>query len=444
MRRGPGTTTEAWSIRALTWLVVAGFVVAVYAVVVRGGGSLLGLDPDEPHLLLSVLATVLVALALEPVEGRVRTAVRRRLQGVRATPYEALTRFASRTADTYALDEVAPRMAHVLVAATGAQSAEVWVAVGPEPVLAGSWPAGACRTTVSVGEDAAVLVLPPAELVVPVHCAGALLGALVVRKPEGEPVTPVEHALVSDLARQAGLVLHNLALTAELERRVREISTRSTELSASRARLAEAQVAERRRLERDIHDGAQQHLVALAVQLRLAQTLIGRAPERAPQVVGDLLRAVDRAQATVTDLARGVYPRTLVARGLVAALEEATRGSPVPTRVSGPADRWPEAVESAAYFACLEAVQNAGKHARASAVHVEVSGGPGELRFRVRDDGTGFATATSSGGSGLQNMVDRVETLGGSLAVRTGAGTGTVVEGRLPAEQPLVAAGADR
>jgi signal transduction histidine kinase len=440
MQRGRRGASDVPAVPALTWAAVGAFVLGVYAAVVVGGGALLGLEPSEPHLLLSVLATSIVAVALEPVEVRARRWARRRVQGERATPYEALTTFAARTADTYALDEVAPRMAHMLAAATGAASAEVWVSVANDLQLTACWPPTAePGTRVGLGGETLMTAEPPAELVVPVHHGGALLGALVVRRDDSESTSPVEQALVADLAAQAGLVLHNLALTAELGRRVAQIAARSEELTASRARLATAQVSERRRLERDIHDGAQQHLVALAVQLRLAQTLLGRAPDDAARLLGDLAGAVDRAEATVRDLAHGVYPRTLVNRGLVAALHEATAGSPLLIRLRGTDLRWPEEVEAAAYFGCMEAVQNAVKHARATVVDVEIGGDHQELRFAVRDDGIGFPSAADGRGSGLQNMADRMETLGGTLRVRSTPGAGTVVEGRLPVRVPATA-----
>jgi signal transduction histidine kinase len=173
-------------------------------------------------------------------------------------------------------------MAHVLADGTGAAVAEVWVVVDGRLQVAASWPpAAVCSVTVAATDPAGPRAEPPADAVVPVTHLGDLLGALVVRKPAGALLSPVERNLITDLAAQAGLVLRSVALTAELQERLADIAAQAAELAASRARVAAAHNAERRKLERDIHDGAQQHLVALVVNLRLVQTLLGRAPDRA-------------------------------------------------------------------------------------------------------------------------------------------------------------------
>jgi signal transduction histidine kinase len=269
--------------------------------------------------------------------------------------------------------------------------------------------------------------------------AGELLGALVVRRPQ-EALTPVELTLVDDLARQAALVLRNVILARELEGRLGELATRAAELAASRARLVAAQDEERRRLERDIHDGAQQHLVALVVQLRLVQALLEREPERAVQLVHDLREGVRNADQTIQDLVRGIRPPALRENGLVAALREVATTIPVLVEVTGTDRRYREELEATAYFCCVEAISNAVKHAAATTVTVTVRAQDDELAFAVRDDGAGFDPGRAPRGRGLSNIADRVEAVGGSFRVASSPGTGTWVEGRLPLRSGTVVA----
>ena len=410
------------------------FVLAVYELVVAGGGELLGAGSGgEPDLALSVLATCVVAVALEPLRARLLPVARRLTRARPTTPYEVLSRFSAQVAEVYALGEVAPRMAHVLAEGTGARQAEVWVAVGREFQRVGVWPAGATHeTSLELRPDRRLVTGRPEDLVVPVRHGSELLGALVVFKPAGDPVTPVEHRLVADLAALAGLVLRNVALTADLSARLEQISARSVELTASRARLVTAQDVERRRLERDIHDGAQQHLVALVVNLRLVGTLLGRSPDKAAALLPALQDAVAKAEATLRDLARGVYPRVLTDAGLLPALRDAAASAPVAVTVSGPTTRYADDVEAAVYFCCVEALQNAVKHADARDVSVELTESDGDLVFTVRDDGGGFDPRTQPRGSGLAGLADRLEALGGRVDVAASPGCGTTVSGRVP------------
>ena len=235
------------------------------------------------------------------------------------------------------------------------------------------------------------------------------------------PLTSVEERLFAGLASQAGLVLRGVRLRAELELRLAELSARAEELRASRQRVVDAQDAARRRLERDIHDGAQQHLVALAVNLRLAATLAGRAPERADDLLAAQEAAAQEAVDTLVRLSRGIYPPLLEAHGPGAALRAAVEHAGVPVRVvdGGRSAGTPPNVEAAAYFCCLEAVQNAAKHAGAAAIRVTLRGGAGALGFTVEDDGAGFDPAATPPGAGLANMRDRVESLGGTLTAES-------------------------
>ncbi|HEU0101804.1 MAG TPA: histidine kinase, partial [Mycobacteriales bacterium] len=264
MRPGSGTRRRS---RLLVPLGLIGFVAAVYVVVVLGGGALLG-RTASPSLPLSLLATVVVALGVAPVQARLAASA-----GGRPSPYDVLRGTATLTG-AEATAELPARMARVLAEGTGVAWAQVWVSVRGELGLAAAWPVDGDRCSPVPGAAAD----PAGRRALSVRHGGRLLAVLRLQERPGQPLTAVEERLFTGLAAQAGLVLQRVALRAELAARHEELAARTAELRASRQRLIETQDAERRRLERDIHDGAQQHLVALAVNLRLAETLAGRAP----------------------------------------------------------------------------------------------------------------------------------------------------------------------
>src|SRR5205807_3360092 len=245
--------------RALVYGTLAAFITAVYVGIAVGVGALVG-GGGRPNLGLSILATAIVAIGFQPVRERVQRFANRLVYGQRATPYEVLSQFSGRVAETYAADQVLPRMARVLQEGTGAESATVWLRSGGLLRPAASYPelANGLLPLEVTGER--LPAIPSSDHAVAVEHQGELLGALSVAKRRGEALTPMEEKLVDDLAHQAGLVLRNVGLTSELLQRLEE-------LRVSRQRLVRAQDQERRRLERNLHDGAQQHLVALKVKL---------------------------------------------------------------------------------------------------------------------------------------------------------------------------------
>jgi signal transduction histidine kinase len=247
-----------------------------------------------------------------------------------------------------------------------------------------------------------------------------------VTKRHGESLTPIEHKLLDDLAHQAGLVLKNVGLTAELLARLED-------LRASRQRLVAAQDEERRRLERNLHDGAQQNLVAIKIKLGLAESLAGKDPAKAKDVIVQLKADTDEALETLRDLARGIYPPLLADKGLATALESQARKATLPVEVdSDGVGRYSQETEAAVYFCVLEALQNMQKYANAGRATIRLRAEGGELTFEVEDDGAGFDTASRARGSGIQNMEDRLDALGGSVQVTSMVGAGTTVAGRLP------------
>jgi len=285
-----------------------------------------------------------------------------------------------------------------------------------------SWPAqnGTNPQPVPIGPAQAVS-LPDEGYVCPVRHQGELLGALSVTMPPAEPITPSHEKLILDLAGQAGLVLRNVRLIEELR--------------ASRQRIVAAQDEERRRLERNIHDGAQQQLVALSVKLRLATTLGQKDPAKAQELFDQLQADAQDALADLRNLAHGIYPPLLSDQGLVAALSAQARRAPFPVEVEAIGiGRYPKEAEAAVYFCCLEAMQNVGKYAEATRAAISLSAQDGELRFSVRDDGRGFDPATTKPGAGLVNMTDRLEALGGRIEIASKPGQGTTISGRIPVD----------
>jgi signal transduction histidine kinase len=380
----------------------------------------------NPNLLLSILATAVVAVAFQPLRERLQKLANRLIYGKRATPYEVLSNFSERVAETYAGSEVLPRMARVLAEGTGAERAAVWLRTGTVLTPAAVHPQDANGLAAVPAGNGALPLIPGADHAVAVRHQGELLGALSVTKRRGESLTPIEEKLLDDLANQAGLVLRNVGLTADLQRRLEE-------LRASRQRLVAAQDEERRRIERNLHDGAQQHLVALKVKLGLAEALLGKDPARAGTVLSGLKDDADSALDTLRDLARGIYPPLLADKGLTAALEAQARKATLPVAVdAGGVGRYPQDVEAAVYFCVLEALQNAQKYAGGGDVVIRLNQCDGELRFEVEDHGAGFDPATAAKGSGLQNMEDRLDALGGALDIESSPGAGVRLHGRIP------------
>src|SRR5205085_10930748 len=262
-------------------------------------------------------------------------------------------------------------------------------------------------------------------LAVAVRHGSELLGAIALMKPRSEPLSPTERKLVEDLASQAGLVLRNARLTAELLANVEE-------LRASRRRLVQAQDEERRKIERNLHDGAQQQLVAVNVRLGLLERLADD-PEKVRAAASQLQGAVTDALDDLRDLARGIYPPLLADKGLPEALAAQGRKAVVPTSVEPDSvGRYPQEIEAAVYFCALEALQNIGKYAQATSAVVRLSQADGELRFEISDNGDGFDAGSTNYGTGLQGMADRLAAVGGALEVESTPGAGTTVRGSIP------------
>jgi signal transduction histidine kinase len=410
--------------KTLVYGLLAAFFTLVYVIVVVGIGAAIG---SRRSPFLTILAAALIAFAFNPVRDRAGRLANRIVYGKRASPYEVLSRFSERVAGTYSVEDVLPQMAAIMGEGTGAREARIWLRIGDElrseavwgdPQIGGQ----ALRLT-----DGNVPEIVGASKVAAVRDQGELLGALTVRKPASEPMTGAEAKLMDDLASQAGLVLRNVRLTEELKAKLEE-------LRASRQRLVAAQDQERRRIERNIHDGAQQHLVALAMKANMAGSMVGKNTEKEGELIEQLRTGAQEALENLRDLARGIYPPLLADRGLAVALQAQALKSPIPVDVEAEdLGRYPQEAEAAIYFCCLEAMQNIAKYSGATSAHIRLTSRGDLLRFEVTDDGRGFDAAATGYGTGLQGMADRLDALGGSLEITSQPGTGTTVTGTLPA-----------
>jgi signal transduction histidine kinase len=244
--------------------------------------------------------------------------------------------------------------------------------------------------------------------------------------PPGEPLAAIVHddrllgqrPLLEAAGSAARLALENTRLQAELRRQL-------AELRASRTRIVDAADAERRRLERDLHDGAQQRLLALGLALQL----LGRR-DADPELLRQAETELQIALRELRDLARGIHPTILSEQGLGPAVRSLADRAAIPISVAGGDDRYPASVETAAYFVVAEALTNVAKHAAARSAAVSLARHNGQLVVDIRDDGCGGAVAR--GGGGLQGLADRVAAVGGSFAVASEPGIGTRLHAELP------------
>ena len=421
--------------RTLVYGSLAVLITGVYVGIAVGIGELVG-SGGRPNLGLSILATAIVAVGFQPARERLQRLANRLVYGTRATPYQVLSEFSSQVAGSYAADDVLPRMARVLEEGTGAERSTVWLRSGASLHAAATWPADGTAAIMPAIPlpDGTLPAIPGVTRAVEVRHQDELLGALSVEKRRGESLTPVEEKLLDDLAHQAGLVLKNVGLTVDLQRRLEE-------LRASRQRLVSAQDQERRRLERNLHDGAQQHLVALKVKLGLAEMLAVKDPDRAKATLQQLKSDTDEALETLRDLARGIYPPLLAEKGLPTALESQAHKATLPVTVDAEGvGRYPQDVEATVYFCVLEALQNVQKYAEATSAVVRLRDDGSALHFDVEDDGHGFDPRTVRRGAGLTNMNDRIDALNGTLEVSSQPAHGTTVRAALPVRAASVAA----
>src|SRR5947207_5699420 len=412
--------------RAIRYGLLSAALTAIYVLIVVGIGTLAGYAGGP---LLNLAAALAIAVLFQPLRRRAQLLANRIVYGRRATPYQVLADFAQDMAGQLDAGPALERMAPVLAGATGAVRVEVWVRVGVQLRPQVTWPPGSTPPPATRLTSAGDLPVFGVTRAIAVRHGDELLGAITVQKPASEPVSAAEDKLLTHLASQAGLVLRNVALTAELQASI-------DDLRASRRRLVQAQDAERQKIERNLHDGAQQQLVALTVQLTLLDDA-AEDPAEIRELTGELRAGLRAALDDLRALARGIYPPLLADQGLAAALQAQASRAPLPVMVDADGiGRYPREAEAAVYFCVLEALQNTAKYARASRATVALSSPDGHLEFAVTDDGAGFDTAEPTAGTGLQGMADRLAAVGGTLDIRSAPGLGTTISGSLPAGEP--------
>jgi signal transduction histidine kinase len=413
--------------RTLVYGAMAVFITGVYVVLVVGVDSLVG-SADRPDTVLSVAATSVVALAFQPLRRRLQQVANRLVYGRKATPYQVLSDFSRRLSvtDEHLIDQVARSLAD----GTSARSAEVWIRSGDRLHRRRVWPPDEAIPEPVAASAGAV---PGADLTAWITHDGERLGALALSFPRGQQAASLDKRLLAELASGMGLALRNAALTEDLKSRVEE-------LRESRRRIVAVQDQTRRQLERDLHDGAQQQLVALKVKLSLARRMAANTQAaRTAEVLEGLNQEADNAIQAMRDLARGIYPPLLEAEGLPAAVAALARRLPLPVSVDASGlGRYPQQLESTVYFCIIEALHNTVKHARAGSAHVSIREEGDELVFSIRDDGTGFDSAAGTGNV-LLNLADRLDANNGQLEVRSTSGGGTSILGRIPLSSPISA-----
>jgi signal transduction histidine kinase len=433
---------------------LASVVAVVYIAIVLGLGRVPN-DREKTLLVLSMVAAAVAALLYIPTRKRLQAIATRLIYGERHAPDEVIRSFGSRLSRAIPLDELMLQMAESLRKTLGLDVAEVWTGTGGRLERTVSDPDRPhARLTLESSEQqvvaragisgpAWVKVWLPGLLVdeneqlrvAPITHSGELLGLIVVRRHVDRGLfDQEEERIVVELARQVGLALHNVRLDSALQASLDELREQALALQASRSRIVAAADAERRRIERNLHDGAQQYLVALAVKVGLARSMVGTDQSMANELLVELGNDVQETLDELRRLAHGIYPPLLADRGLPEALKSAADRSPIITTVEATGlGRYPQEVEAAIYFCCLEALQNVGKYAgEGTKASIRVWEQEGGLLFEVSDDGAGFDVRSGKVGAGFTNMSDRVGAIGGTLRVESAPGQGTTVGGAIP------------
>jgi len=445
-------------VHALSFAGVTALVAVSYLVIVAGLGKAPGNPAEREILALSILAAAVAAAGYLLVRGRLLAFATRFVHGAREAPDEALRTFGSRMTRAVAMDELLLQLAESLRKTMELTRAEVFTGSGEVLERAVSVPDAGGKSIVLTDRERPVVaragvsgsawasVWLPSLLdgrgqtqlrVAPISHAGELLGLIVVERPaRADTFTEEDDRVLTELAREAGLAFHNASLDSALQTTLDALRKQAGELRESRARIVASGDAERRRVERDLHDGAQQHLVALAINLRLTRDIVGDDPDGAAEMLGQMADDVQLTISELRELAHGIYPPLLADNGLGDALRAAAARSPLTVNVTVADDigRYPSEVEAAIYFSCLEALQNAAKHAQGATVRIRLRTEAGGLLFSVTDDGPGFDPKVARGGHGFVNMSDRLGAIGGTVRWDSQPGHGATISGTVPLE----------
>jgi signal transduction histidine kinase len=440
--------THTMSLTGLTALVVVAYLLAIAAFGRKPEGG------ERSLLLLSMVAAGGAALAYQPARSRLVELANRLVYGERFSPDEALRTWGSRLTRAIPMDELLLQLVETLRKSMQLRSATIWTGsdghfevaamvphrhyepylVGPkeEPVVARAGVSGGTWLDIWLP---GLVAHPASTRVAPIAHAGALLGLIVCeRAVDAAAFTEEDDRVLTELARQVGVALHNVQLDTALQASLDELRQTNEELRASRSRIVAAGDSERRKLERNLHDGAQQHLVALAVQLRLAKDALADSPDEVDSMLDEIRGGLQEAISELRALAHGIFPPLLVSGGLGEALPASAGRAALPTSTDIDVGRHDPELEAAVYFCCMEALQNAGKHAGESASAVlRVWQDATTLHWEVADDGPGFDPESGAGGGhGFVNMRDRMGAFGGTIEVVSAPGAGTTIRGHVP------------
>jgi signal transduction histidine kinase len=392
-----------------------------------------------------------------PSRDRLLASATRFVYGAREAPDEALRTFGSRMTRAVAMDELLLQLAESLRKTMRLDCAEIYTGAGDVLERAVSVPDASSKSIVLTDRERPVVaragvsgsawasIWLPALLdgreqaqlrVAPISHAGELLGLIVVeRAARADAFTEEDDRVLTELARQAALAFHNSQLDSALQTTLNALRKQADELRESRARIVASGDAERRRVERDLHDGAQQQIVALMAKLRLARNQLVRDPAIAGQTLAEAQAEAQQTLQDLRELARGIHPSVLSDQGILAAVRSRIGRLPIGVRLTaGPelaGARYPDDIEGAAYFLVCEALVNVVKHAHASQAQVMLSDDGATLHVEIIDDGTGFDPAEAAG-SGLTGLTDRIEAVGGSLSIRSRPESGTWLVCELP------------
>jgi signal transduction histidine kinase len=406
--------------KSVTYVGLAAAITALYATVVVGPLLIIGeTDDGGQNLWLPIVATAVVAVLFEPIRSRMQRWANRLVYGQRSSPHEVLSQVTARLSESGSGSDTVD-LARLVAEGTGAEQAVVWLRNDDGLVPDGVWSASGSALPEST--LSAEVIDDESSAVTDVRHGGELLGAVSITKPRSDPVTPADRQLVADVAAGAGLLLRNMRLNRQLEARAREVRE-------SRHRLIAAQDAERHRLERDLHDGAQQQVVALKVKLGIAEKLADRAGvEDVASLVSGLADETQQAVDALRAVAHGIYPPLLEAEGLEVALRAVARTSSVDMNVATSGlKRYGRQVEETVYFCVLEAIDRVHMSG-AAATRIGLRDGAGELEVVIDHDGR--VTRED-----LAAVSDRVDAFGGTIDFEVLSDAIQRITTRVPADE---------
>ena len=406
--------------KTIAYVALALGMAAVYVGLVVGIGELIG---DTRSQTLRIAATALVAVGVQPAWSLLQRVANRIVFGRRATPYEVMAEFGHRVAGVPSADHVLPDMAEAAGRGVGARAARVQLFLQEGRTLAATWP-----PDTDIAEP---------TLVLGIDHAGKPIGDLAIVKQASEPLRSAERSLLEDLAGHAGIALQNARLTLDLEARAEDLASQNEELRLSRERLVTVRDAQRRRLEQELRDGVGAEIARIRDQIGFDAKRVAAHPDPVRASLDHLSERTNAALDDLREVARGIFPPLLVDQGLSAALSAMARRARSESRFSiesgEPGTRYDSVIEAAVYFCCVQAVQNAVRHAPGSPIEISIDQDGERLSFTVRDHGAGFTVERATEGEGFQIMRDRMAAFGGTLLIESAPGAGTTVTGTVPA-----------